>query len=158
MEDESPESPYESTAIAKVDDDLLQESRNRTSTGHSLEALEEEEAPTSAAESTMIAQVPQELLQATANDPAVVAPPAELESNEEEMTPEMKHFQETYDAFIELRKQCGEPVADLSFQRFEKKLVKNRDGLKSKYGCQSVRFQVYEKNGKAALKATPIRG
>ncbi|MEE2901538.1 MAG: MXAN_5187 C-terminal domain-containing protein [Myxococcota bacterium] len=158
MEDESPESPYESTAIAKVDDDLLQESRNRTSTGHSLEALEEEESPTSAAESTMIAQVPQELLQATANDPAVVAPPAELESNEEEMTPEMKHFQETYDAFIELRKQCGEPVADLSFQRFEKKLVKNRDGLKSKYGCQSVRFQVYEKNGKAALKATPIRG
>jgi len=158
LEDESPESPYESTAIAKVDDDLLQESRNRTSTGHSLEALEEEEEPTSAAESTMIAQVPQELLQATANDPAVVTPPAELESNEEEMTPEMKHFQETYEAFIELRKQCGEPVADLSFQRFEKKLVKNRDGLKSKYGCQSVRFQVYEKNGKAALKATPIRG
>ena len=159
LENESPASEHESTAIAKVDDGLLQESRNRTSTGHNLEAAEQVEEPTSSTESTMVAKVPQELLQATANDPAVISPPEELESNEEEeLSPEMKHFQDTYEAFIELRKQCGEPVADLSFQRFERKLVKNRDGLKSKYGCESVRFQVYEKNGKAALKATPIRG
>ena len=93
-----------------MDDGLLKESRNRTSTGHSLETIEQEEEPTSSTESTMVAKVPEELLQATANDPAVIAPPAELDDDhEEEVSPEMKHFQETYEAFIELRKQCGEP-------------------------------------------------
>jgi len=26
-----------------------------------------------------------------------------------------------------------------------------------KYGCRTVRFQVYVKDGRAALKATPVR-
>jgi hypothetical protein len=29
--------------------------------------------------------------------------------------------------------------------------------LIAKYQCRTVRFQVYEKDGKAALKATPVR-
>ena len=36
-------------------------------------------------------------------------------------------------------------------------LSRNREGLMKKYDCHTVRFQVYEKNGKAALKATPVR-
>ena len=35
------------------------------------------------------------------------------------------------------------------------KLAKNRDALTQKYACRTVRFQVYVKNGKAALKALP---
>ncbi len=67
------------------------------------------------------------------------------------------HFKEIYERFIEMRRQCGEPTADLAFDRFYQKLIKNRDALVSKYSCRTVRFQVYEKAGKAALKATPVR-
>ena len=35
--------------------------------------------------------------------------------------------------------------------------MKNRDDLKSKTGCREVRFTVYVKDGKAALKATPVK-
>ena len=56
-----------------------------------------------------------------------------------------------------MRRTCGEPTADLSFDRFVAKLEKNRAGLVKKYSCKTVRFQVYQKDGKAALKATPIR-
>jgi len=156
-EDADDDEQVDSTVVARVDDDLIDQSRNHTSTGHQIE--EEEESATSAVEQTMIATVPQELLQATANDPAMVPPPEDevAAAAAEEEDPEMVHFRETYERFIKLREECGEATADLSFQRFEKKLQKNRDGLVSKYGCKSVRFQVYEKNGKAALKATPIR-
>jgi hypothetical protein len=37
------------------------------------------------------------------------------------------------------------------------KLIRNREQLVKKYQCRTVRFQVYEKDGKAALKATPVR-
>jgi hypothetical protein len=70
---------------------------------------------------------------------------------------EHAHFKETYERFIEMRKQCGEPTADLAFDRFVAKLKKNRDGLIQKYKCRTVRFQVYQKDGKAALKATPVK-
>jgi hypothetical protein len=67
------------------------------------------------------------------------------------------HFREVYERFIELREQSGEPTSDLSYERFLKKLLKNRDALVEKYKCRTVRFQVYAKDGKAALKATPVR-
>jgi hypothetical protein len=157
--EEEDEPPMESTMIARVDHQLLEKSRHHTSTGHVIAEEEEVESATSSVEQTMVATVPQELLQATADDPAVMPPPEDItvEAPEETESPEMIHFKETYERFIELRQQCGEATEDLSFPRFEKKLVKNRDGLMSKYGCKTVRFQVYEKNGKAALKATPIR-
>ncbi len=45
----------------------------------------------------------------------------------------------------------------LTWDRFRDKLRRNRDALAQKYACRTVRFQVYVKDGKAALKATPIR-
>ncbi|MEL6188907.1 MAG: MXAN_5187 C-terminal domain-containing protein [Myxococcota bacterium] len=55
------------------------------------------------------------------------------------------------------QRQCGEQTKDVAFERFQKKLKKNRAKLIDKYNCKTVRFQVYEKDGKAALKATPVR-
>ncbi len=37
------------------------------------------------------------------------------------------------------------------------KLRKNKEQLVTKYNCKTVRFQVYVKEGKAALKATPVK-
>jgi len=59
--------------------------------------------------------------------------------------------------FLRLRADCGESVEGLTWDRFRDKLRRNRDALAQKYACRTVRFQVYAKDGKAALKATPIR-
>lgn len=67
------------------------------------------------------------------------------------------HFRAIFDEFLDLKRQCGENVDNLTFERFAAKLTKNRDALIAKHGCASVRFQVYEKDGKAALKASPVR-
>jgi hypothetical protein len=70
---------------------------------------------------------------------------------------EEAYFRQVYDEFIELKKKCGESIESLTFEKFAVKLEQNRDQLIAKYACKAVRFQVYVKDGKAALKATPIR-
>jgi hypothetical protein len=66
------------------------------------------------------------------------------------------HFEDIYRQFVDLRRKVGE-AGDPGFDRFSEKLLKNRDALIKKYNCRTVRFQVYEKEGRAALKATPVR-
>ncbi|RMH42539.1 MAG: hypothetical protein D6689_07865 [Deltaproteobacteria bacterium] len=66
-------------------------------------------------------------------------------------------FRKVFDEFRALKEQCGESVASLTYEKFAAKLRKNRDALIAKHGCKSVRFQVYIKDGKAALKATPVK-
>ncbi|HJL47552.1 MAG TPA: MXAN_5187 C-terminal domain-containing protein, partial [Polyangiaceae bacterium LLY-WYZ-15_(1-7)] len=90
---------------------------------------------------TMVAQVPEELLAAAA-----------------ERNQEAAHFKEVFEQFVAMKKQCGEPTAGLTYEKFSQTLKKNRDAIVSKHGAKSVRFTVYEKNGKAALKATPVKG
>ncbi len=70
---------------------------------------------------------------------------------------EKSYFEQVYEEFIALKKVCGEPTENLTFERFAKKLRKNEDALISKHACKSVKFQVYEKDGKAALKASPVK-
>jgi HAMP domain-containing protein len=62
-----------------------------------------------------------------------------------------------YQEFLRVRQGGGESVEGLTWDRFREKLRKNRDALAQKYACRTVRFQVYVKDGKAALKATPVR-
>ena len=38
-----------------------------------------------------------------------------------------------------------------------KDVRKNKEQLVQKYACRTVKFQVYVKEGKAALKATPVK-
>lgn len=67
------------------------------------------------------------------------------------------YFEQVYEEFIALKKQCGESTENLTFERFAKKLRKNADALIAKHACKTVKFQVYEKDGKAALKASPVK-
>jgi len=46
---------------------------------------------------------------------------------------------------------------NLTLERFEAKLQQNRQSLLERYKCKSVKFQVYIKDGKAAIKATPVK-
>jgi len=62
-----------------------------------------------------------------------------------------------YEEFLRARVKHGEAVDGVTWDRFSEKLRKNRNLLAEKYACRTVRFQVYVKDGKAALKATPVR-
>ena len=56
-----------------------------------------------------------------------------------------------------MRKQHGEPTEGLTFDKFAGTLRKTRDQVMSKGGLREVRFAVYEKEGKAAIKAQPVK-
>ena len=71
--------------------------------------------------------------------------------------PDEQHWRETFDKFKELKAQLGEPSDRISFEKFATKLRKNRADLLAKHNCKGVRFSVYEKDGKAAIKASAIR-
>ena len=42
-------------------------------------------------------------------------------------------------------------------ERFVNRLARNKQALIDRYNCRSVKFQVYVKEGHAALKATPVK-
>ncbi|MGF1468023.1 MAG: MXAN_5187 C-terminal domain-containing protein [Sandaracinaceae bacterium] len=92
---------------------------------------------------TMVAQVPRELLARAGGDEA---------SREDEA-----HFREVFQKFVETKQECGESTSQLTYDKFAVTLRKNRDKIVQKHGAKTVRFTVYVKEGKAALKATPIR-
>jgi hypothetical protein len=67
------------------------------------------------------------------------------------------HFQEVFREFVVTREKCSEPSDGLTYDKFVQKLRKNKEQLVQKYACRTVKFQVYVKEGKAALKATPVK-
>ena len=77
--------------------------------------------------------------------------------NEPSGASEDPYFRSVFDQFLTTKKSCGEPTSGLTYAKFAEKLVKNRDDLMGKTGCREVRFTVYVKDGKAALKATPVK-
>jgi hypothetical protein len=89
--------------------------------------------------------------------PVVPPPPLASAAASSEVGSEEAHFQDVFNQFVSTRVQCNEPADGLTFEKFAVKLRKNRDQLIQKYNCKSVRFQVYVKDGKAALKATPLK-
>jgi hypothetical protein len=90
---------------------------------------------------TMVARVPDELLRQSQNEQAA----------------EEAHFKEVFQQFLETKRQCGESVVGLTYDKFVVTLKKNKEAIVSKHGAAKVRFTVYVKDGKAALKATPIK-
>lgn len=92
---------------------------------------------------TALHQVPAELLSAAASASS--------------RDPEADHYREVYDKFVQTRIECGEDTSDLTYERFAVKLMKNQQQIVDKHKAKRVRFQVYVKDGKAALRAVPVR-
>lgn len=89
---------------------------------------------------------------------AAAAMPAEEASNSAEDSPsEEAEWREVYQEFVALKQQCSENVDGFTYEKFEQTLRKNRDSLASRHGAKRVKFSVYVKDGKAALKATPLK-
>ena len=80
-----------------------------------------------------------------------VTPPAPVEETDEE------HWRSIHSEFLRVRGQCGEATEGLAYERFRPKLEKNKLQLVERHGCRTVRFSVYVKEGKAALRATPVK-
>ena len=70
---------------------------------------------------------------------------------------EEAHFRHIFDDFIAKKRDCGESTVGLTRDKFLQKLRDNKASLVAKHNCRTVRFSVYVKDGKAALKATPVR-
>ena len=92
---------------------------------------------------------PSEALLRAARDSSNVSPnPVEAALESE--------FRQVYRDFIETKQACGESVEGITYDKFSTKLRSNRQQLIQRYACKTVKFQVYIKDGKAALKATPV--
>ncbi len=89
----------------------------------------------------------------------VPAPAAAAVLEPKDAADEEAHYREVFEQYVEVRTQCGESTAELSFEKFVATLRKNRDQImQARPDTKDVRFSVYVKAGKAALKATPAKG
>ncbi|MDX9724391.1 MAG: MXAN_5187 C-terminal domain-containing protein [Myxococcota bacterium] len=68
-----------------------------------------------------------------------------------------EYFKSLFDEFLDTKKRCGENTDKITLDRFIQRLAKNKQALVERYDCRTVRFQVYVKDGRAALKATPVK-
>jgi hypothetical protein len=94
-------------------------------------------------DATMVGAVPAEVMAQATGEGANAPDPAEWLS--------------VYDDFVRVKRQCGEPVDGLTFEKFAQTLKKNRDALIERHRCRRVKFTVYMKEGRASLKATPVK-
>jgi hypothetical protein len=94
-------------------------------------------------EATMVGQPSADLIAATGGGQAVQDPAAEWKT--------------VYEEFLRTKRECNEPTDGLTFEKFQQTLKKNRDALMQRHGCKRVKFSVYIKEGRASLKATPVR-
>jgi len=67
-----------------------------------------------------------------------------------------EYFKSLYEDFLATKRKCGESTDKITLERFINRLARNKQALVERYGCRTVRFQVYVKEGHAALKATPV--
>ena len=91
--------------------------------------------------STQIKHVPQELINASMPN-----------IDQEEI-----HYRDVFQKFVATQRECGAEVSGLTFEKFERKLHAARDQVMKRHNVASVRFTVYVKQGRAALKATPVK-
>jgi hypothetical protein len=69
---------------------------------------------------------------------------------------ELAEWHAVFNEFVSLKQQCGENTDGFTYEKFEQTLKKKNDELRNRHGAKRVKFSVYVKEGKAALKASPI--
>ena len=56
------------------------------------------------------------------------------------------------------RESCGQGTAGITREKLDALVAKQSAQLRARSGCQDVKFRVVVKDGKAKLKASPVRG
>lgn len=65
-------------------------------------------------------------------------------------------FYQVFQEYVMARERCHESVEGLSYEQFRQRLIESRAQIMREHECRSVDFQVYIKDGRAALRATPL--
>jgi hypothetical protein len=60
-------------------------------------------------------------------------------------------------AYLEARRACGEDTSGLDRERVAALIDRQRRAILERYRCADVKFRVVVEDGKARLKATPVR-
>lgn len=69
---------------------------------------------------------------------------------------EDKAYRAVFDKYLEARDKCGQGK-ELAYESVREVLRKQVRTIKSRYRCKSVRFRVTVEDGKAKVKAVPVR-
>ncbi len=69
----------------------------------------------------------------------------------------LAEWQRVFKDFVATKQKCGESVDGFTYEKFEQTLRKNEEALIQRHGAARVKFSVYVKEGKAALKASPVK-
>jgi hypothetical protein len=89
---------------------------------------------------------------APAEAPKAAARPRRLTAEERED----KAYQAVFDKYVETRQKCGQGT-DLAYESVRDVLKKQVRTIKSRYRCKSVKFKITVEDGKAKVKAVPLR-
>lgn len=65
------------------------------------------------------------------------------------------YLKQVFDTFMKTREMLGQPTNNINQDKFIANLQNNRSRIKTTTGCAKVRFTVFEKDGKASVKAAP---
>jgi len=78
--------------------------------------------------------------------------PEALDADDEEA-----QWRKVYEEFKALKEELGESTRKLTYEKFRGTLQRNKEALMARHKCSKVKFRVYEKQGRAALKASPVK-
>ncbi|NMB74755.1 MAG: hypothetical protein GYA21_06450 [Myxococcales bacterium] len=81
-------------------------------------------------------------------------PAAQPESAPAEEDDDMKAV---YQEFVKAKESLGERVEKLNYERFRRKLLREREGLVAKHGCRTVNFEVVIRGGQVSLRPRIVR-
>jgi hypothetical protein len=62
-----------------------------------------------------------------------------------------------FDAYAQAQRECGEDPKGLTRAQLDQLLDRQRAAIQQRFGCDEVRFRVVVEDGKAKLKATPVK-
>jgi hypothetical protein len=63
-----------------------------------------------------------------------------------------KRTREIYNAYVQMRREAGESTANVTFDKLERSLSKQRDQLKEKHAGRDVDFEVVKKDGRTVIR------
>jgi hypothetical protein len=72
-------------------------------------------------------------------------------------TREVETVKNLYDALVDAKAKCGEPIADFSFPRFHRLIASKAESLKTRLNCERVSFSVDVEGGHVSFKARAER-
>jgi len=66
-------------------------------------------------------------------------------------------LEKTYQTFLAARKKTGESTSNMSYNKVMQQFEKKIPDFKKRHGCRDVQFKVVIKDGKAKIKAVPVK-